>query len=689
MAEPAKPPDGSETDDSGLSSGMSAEDRTAVVLRGGGPAPTPASGDRFVPGDLLAGRFRIIRFLGQGGMGDVYEAEDEKVHGRVALKTLRPEIAKMPGALERFTREIHLARKVTHSNVCRLYDIAQHGEVTFLAMEMLLGETLDQRLRREGAFREEAALPLVQQMAEGLAAAHRAGVVHRDFKPSNVMLVPEDGGTRVVVTDFGLAHGAGPAGDGITVRGDILGTPSYMAPEQVAGEEVTPATDIYAFGITLYEMMTGTLPFVGETALSTAVKRLKQDPPPPHLKAPGLDPRWEAAILRCLAREPGKRFADIREAVAALEPEAALVSPGPRRRKRRLLVAVAASFAILLVIAAGWWSWYRPKAEVEALLARAQDLKENGKFAEAAKALEQARTVLARIGDHDREHQALGSQGLALGNNGSIEQGVPLIKQALDYFEATKNKDGQANQLINLGTLYQNTSDLDQARKYLVRGLAMAEAAGNPSLEALAAFDLGTVFYYQGDLQGAQEKLRKALEIRQGLGETESVIESEIYMGEILLEQGLTEEAVKYARKAVADSRSIGKAGSEAEAGALLARIRLKQSNLPEARSELDAVERIAEMTQDSWIRGVVALAAGYVLAAEKKTEQAVRRLEAALQEASGLDLELRLALGEIEAARGNRQRSRELLQPVKTEAERLGLSLIADKAARAMPPPE
>ena len=350
MAEPAKPPDGSETDAAGLSSGLSAEDRTVVVPRGG-PAPAPASGDRFVPGELLAGRFRIIRFLGQGGMGDVYEAEDEKVHGRVALKTLRPEIAKMPGALDRFTREIHLARKVTHSNICRLYDISQHGEVTFLAMEMLAGETLDQRLRREGAMSEEAALPLIRQMADGLAAAHRVGVVHRDFKPGNVMLVPEDGGARAVVTDFGLAHGAEPAGGGLTVRGDILGTPSYMAPEQVAGDEVTPATDIYSLGVTLYEMMTGTLPFVGETALSTAVKRLREDPPRPTVRAPHLARAWEKAILRCLAREPQKRFASVRDVVAALEPTAPAspavpISTKPPWLRWKIVAAV-------LVVAAG------------------------------------------------------------------------------------------------------------------------------------------------------------------------------------------------------------------------------------------------------------------------------------------------------------------------------------------------
>jgi tetratricopeptide (TPR) repeat protein len=324
------------------------------------PQKAPAAG-HFAPGELLAERFRIVRFLGHGGMGDVYEAEDEEVRGRVALKTVRAEIARRPGALERFAREIHLARKVTHPNVCRIFDISHHGHgesrVTFLTMELLAGETLEARLQRGGPMRESEALPVVRQMVEGLAAAHRAGVVHRDFKPANVMLVPEEepgkeGGVRPVVTDFGLAHGAGAeaAGDGLTVYGDILGTPSYMAPEQVTGGEVTPVTDVYAFGVVLYEMVTGCVPFKGTTALSTAVKRLKEPPPPPRLRAPDLDPAWEAAILRCLAVEPQDRFGSVREAVAALEPPAIVPVPARRGWSRWLIAGAALVLAVVALL---------------------------------------------------------------------------------------------------------------------------------------------------------------------------------------------------------------------------------------------------------------------------------------------------------------------------------------------------
>jgi serine/threonine protein kinase len=331
-------------------------------------APPPLS--RFPPGLLLAGRFRIVGFLGQGGMGDVYEAEDQELRERVALKTVRPAVLRVPGVIERFRREVQLARKVTHPNVCRLFDVFYHRpeagsgeEVAFFTMELLAGETLDKKLRRDGPMDEAEALPIARQMADGLAAAHRVGVVHRDFKSANVMLVPEDGGARAVVTDFGLAHGAEALAGGLTLHGDVLGTPEYMAPEQVTGGEITPKTDVYALGIVLYEMVTGSLPFLGDSALATAAKRLREDPPPPRLKRPGLAPAWEAAILRCLAREPVDRFTTVREAVAALETGAKPAAPAlPEPSKQRRWLLAVAILAILLGIAGGWWSWHRSRA---------------------------------------------------------------------------------------------------------------------------------------------------------------------------------------------------------------------------------------------------------------------------------------------------------------------------------------
>lgn len=343
----------------------------------------------FRPGQIVAGRYRVVRFLARGGMGEVYEAEDRELQQPVALKTIRTVGAARQTMLDRFKREIALARRVTHPNVCRIFDLGQHvGEpapgmppppaVTFLTMELLAGETLATRLRRERRLDTAAALPLVREMAAALDAAHRARVVHRDFKPENVFLVggDDDGGggdgasdsgsagSRVVITDFGVARGQQEDRFASRVTGaGIVGTPAYMAPEQVAGDEVGPAADVYAFGIVLYEMVTGSVPFEGDNPLTTAVKRLQEPPTPPHLHVPDLDPRWEAVILRCLAREPAARFASAGEATAALAataptlaaasatapdasshlPPAVTTTPParPRTPRRRLLLELA------------------------------------------------------------------------------------------------------------------------------------------------------------------------------------------------------------------------------------------------------------------------------------------------------------------------------------------------------------
>src|SRR5215468_1129318 len=272
--------------------------------------PSSPSGDRsgaplsYKPGDLVAERYKILRVIGEGGMGEVYEAEDLLLKERVALKTLRDHVANDDTIIHRFKREIQLARKVTHPNVCRLFDVGidkrGNREAAFLTMELLEGETLSARIRREGRMTTDEALPIAEQIAAGLAAAHAAGIIHRDLKCANVILVEAPAGLRAVVTDFGLARVAAEGSDQVT--GDaVVGSPAYMAPEQVeGGRRLTAACDIYAFGVVLYEMVTGKLPFIGETPLATAVMRLREPPTPPRAVVPDLDPHWDEGILACL-----------------------------------------------------------------------------------------------------------------------------------------------------------------------------------------------------------------------------------------------------------------------------------------------------------------------------------------------------------------------------------------------------
>jgi serine/threonine protein kinase len=302
--------------------------------RGGGHDPFD---QRLADGELVAGRYKIVRLIGAGAVGEVYEANDETMNEAVALKTLRASSADDKVSVERFRREIQTARKVTHRNVCRTFDVGRHeragvAPLTFLTMELLRGETLAEALAARGRYRSDEALPLVAQMSAGLGAAHAAGIVHRDFKPGNLMLVPdESGATRVVITDFGLARRSALDDISITVTGEAVGTPLYMAPEQVVtGQQpISPATDVYALGIVMYEMVTGELPFKGSSITVMAIKRFKEAAPAPRLIVPDLDARWNAAILRCLEKDPARRFAGTAELMAALTAAGPPPEPAP------------------------------------------------------------------------------------------------------------------------------------------------------------------------------------------------------------------------------------------------------------------------------------------------------------------------------------------------------------------------
>jgi serine/threonine protein kinase/tetratricopeptide (TPR) repeat protein len=321
---------------------------------------------QFVPDEVLARRFRIVRFLAAGGMGEVYEAEDLELRERVAVKCIRHSALLQPNALARFRREVYLARKVTHPNVCRIFDLFRHTpredkleqEIAFVSMELLRGDTLSLRIRQKGRLTPEEALPLITQIADGLAAAHRVGIVHRDFKPGNVILVSDDklGIDRAVVTDFGLALRAGTESahsTALSASHAIIGTPAYMAPEQIEGRQATPATDIYALGLVISEMVTGARPSEGDTPLAVAAKRLSDSPYSLEQIVPPLSPVWEQTIIRCLQRDPNARFSSALDVAKALSGQkknsADALQPRVFPRYGRL-ARIALVFAFLFAI---------------------------------------------------------------------------------------------------------------------------------------------------------------------------------------------------------------------------------------------------------------------------------------------------------------------------------------------------
>ncbi len=264
------------------------------------------------PGQKIADRYTIQRELGRGGMGAVYLAGDDKLGERVALKIINASMGDA-GAVERFRREVAAARKVTHPNVIRIHDLIEDGPMMLLSMEYVEGQTLAQHLGRAGALRVDEARALLGQICDGVAAAHAVGVVHRDLKPGNILL---DGDKRVKVIDFGLAKATFLAG--MTATGLIIGTPEYMAPEQVRGLPCDPRTDVYSLGALAYHALAGRPPFAGETPIAIGFAHVTEPPRPPRELRPELPETLERAILQALAKEPSKRFADAAELKRAL-----------------------------------------------------------------------------------------------------------------------------------------------------------------------------------------------------------------------------------------------------------------------------------------------------------------------------------------------------------------------------------
>ncbi|MGZ3417172.1 MAG: protein kinase domain-containing protein [Polyangiales bacterium] len=268
-------------------------------------APTlSAASTRLGAGALFADRFHIVRMLGEGGMGAVYRALDRELDEEIALKLVRPELASEEGALERFRREVKLARRVTHINVARTFDIGVHAGVRFLTMELLEGAPLSRSLER-GPMALTEALRIAAEIARGLQAAHAVGVVHRDLKPDNVMISER----RIAITDFGIARLADgqhqrDRESGFRTQGMIIGTPVYMAPEQLEGRELDGRADVYALGIVVYQLITGELPFAGDTPFM----RLSTPPPDPRAKVASIPSEVAELMLSALARRREERI---------------------------------------------------------------------------------------------------------------------------------------------------------------------------------------------------------------------------------------------------------------------------------------------------------------------------------------------------------------------------------------------
>ena len=316
---------------------------------------TPAK--KLALGSIYAERYEILEDLGKGGMGEVYKVRDEKLDEEMALKVLKPEIAANKDMIQRFKNELKFARKIAHRHVCRMYDLNEEEGTPYITMEYVRGENLKSSIRKKGKLSEKLAVSIAKQVCEGLAEAHELGVVHRDLKPQNIM-IDESGNAKVM--DFGIARSIEAAG--VTQTGVMIGTPDYMSPEQAEGEEADQRSDIYALGVILYEMVTGGVPFKGDTAFSVALKHKTKLPQDPKKLNPELSESLSRLILICMEKERERRYQSAEALLNDLQNIEGGLPLGtkirPRRetffealiRKKLLIPTVVAALAIIAVV---------------------------------------------------------------------------------------------------------------------------------------------------------------------------------------------------------------------------------------------------------------------------------------------------------------------------------------------------
>ena len=355
-------------------------------------------------GSVFAGRYLILEELGKGGMGSVYKAYDKEVEEKIALKTIKSEIAADEKVIQRFRNELKIARKISHKNVCRMFDLGREDDTYYIAMEYVSGEDLKSSVRRMGPLSTGKVLGFATEICEGLAEAHRLGIVHRDLKPQNIM-IDRDGIAQIM--DFGIARSRELKG--MTENGSTIGTPEYMSPEQVEGEDIDLRSDIYSMGVILYEMVTGRTPFEGKTPMSIAMKHVTEKPKEPKGLNMQISEDLSRVIMKCMEKDKTHRFQsaldllyalkEIERGIPAIERIKPARKPVTSREitvsfsVRRFLIPVAALLGVVIIGGGIWYFVLRPESSKptlsspvptkETTLAAAHEFLEDKDYSEA------------------------------------------------------------------------------------------------------------------------------------------------------------------------------------------------------------------------------------------------------------------------------------------------------------------
>src|SRR4051812_25872385 len=339
-------------------------------------------------GTVVDGRYRVRQRIGSGGMADVYLADDSQLGREVALKMLHRRFSRDREFVERFRREASAAAGLQHPNVVSVFDRGEFDGTYYIAMEYLPGRTLKEIIRDEAPIDQQRAIALTIQILQAAGFAHRRGVIHRDFKPHNVIVGPDD---RLKVTDFGIARAGASE---MTETGSIMGTAQYLSPEQAQGQRVGTASDLYSIGVILYELLAGRVPFSGESAVSIALKHVSEVPPRVRDLRPDVHPRLEQAVGRALLKDPAQRYASADEFIAALEQARGAIAAGDNgapdgtsawmppavppeevddiRGRRWPLVLLALLLLAVAAAAALWHPWTTKQVDVPTVVGSTQ-----------------------------------------------------------------------------------------------------------------------------------------------------------------------------------------------------------------------------------------------------------------------------------------------------------------------------